>query len=235
VNLPGSLVRFDKRLDHFEAMVNVLVLVRDSQGALLTVHESYGQMSLNAQEHEKLSAGRFNWQGHVRLPETNSASVQAIVRFGDGTVGASDPKMVSGPQEALGLGATDLALSGATENSSCHAWTEDPLCVEGERLMLPAEARFARSSDLSVYFRLLGVPDANPKIQFDFRLSSDTGFRSLTPRRLTVIPDSAGKASAVLAIFDLQPVAPGDYTLEMRAKSETGDVQAAQRASLIIE
>jgi hypothetical protein len=230
--MPGSLVHFEKLLDQFQAAVSVLLLARDTEGKLLAVHEGYGNISLNPRERNDFSTKVFNWQGHVVLPELQPVSVEAIVRFADGTIGVSARKGVDSAQGASGLRVTSLLLVDQAENSACSPAPTEPLCIQGERLLLPAKPQFSRSSTLAVYFTALGVP--NPDLRVEFRIGSGPLLRPIAPKKLAVTPGGAAQSYSVIAVFDLRELEPGDYTLEMTAEDGLRQARAMERAKLTV-
>ena len=119
VSMPGRLVRFNKLKDDRLAGVAVLLVARDSDGKLLAVHERYGDMRLKSKEQEEFSARTFNLQGSVSIPGLQAVSVQAVVQFVDGTLGASERQTVNPGRGASGLSSTSLVLSDRQTNTPC--------------------------------------------------------------------------------------------------------------------
>src|SRR5260370_28326298 len=70
--MPGSLVHFEKLLGQYQAAVSVLLLAHDATGGLLAVHEGYGNITLNPQEHNDFSTKLFNWAGPCLPPRTSA-------------------------------------------------------------------------------------------------------------------------------------------------------------------
>jgi len=237
VSMPGSLVHFEKLLGQYQAAVSVLLLAHDATGGLLAVHEGYGNITLNPQEHNDFATKLFSWQGHVSLPELQPVSVEAIVRFADGTIGRSARKSVGSAQGASSLRVTSLVLVDQAENSACNPAPTDPLCIEGERLLLPAQPQFSRSATLEVYFGALGVsPGSGPNsdLRVEFRVGSGQPFRPITPKKLVAIPGGAPQSYAIVAVFDLRELESGDYTLEMTVEDGVHQARATERAKLTV-
>ncbi len=110
VSMPGKLVRFDKLKDLYVAGISMLLIARDLEGRLLAVHERYGDVRLKPEERDEFSSKVFNMQGHVPIPELQPVSVQAIVRFADGTVGVSARKEMNPRPNSSNLRLTSLVL-----------------------------------------------------------------------------------------------------------------------------
>ena len=238
ISMPGKLVRFDKGKDQFAAAVTVLLVARDAQGQLLSAHERYADVTLGRREREEFSAKTFNLQGHVPIPELEPVSVQAMVRFADGTVGVSERKQIEPAPGSSNLRATSLVLSDREEDSECSDDPMDPLCVKGVRLSLPAQPQFARSTKLWVFFSLLGVSldDAQrPGIGLAFRLGSGGTLSRFTPAQVQASRSSGPHSYTVLAAFDLQALEPGKYTLEMTAQDTIQGARASERAEFAVE
>ena len=238
VSMPGKVVRFDKSKDQYAAAVTVLLVARDAQGQLLSVHERYGDVTLGHGEREEFSAKTFNMQGHVPIPELEPVSVEAIVRFADGTVGVSEKKQIDPAPASSNLRVTSLVLSDREEDSECSDDPMDPLCVKGVRLSLPAQPQFARSTRLRVFFSLLGVSldDAQrPGLGVSFGLRSGDTLSRFVPAQVQASGGSVPHAYTVLAAFDLQALQPGKYTLEMTAEDKIQGARASERAEFAVE
>jgi VWFA-related protein len=238
ISMPGKVVRFDKGKDQYVAAVTVLLVARDAQGQLLSVHERYADVTLGHREREEFSAKTFNLQGHVPIPELEPVSVQAVVRFADGTVGVSERKQMDPVPGSANLRATSLVLSDHEEDSACSDDPMDPLCVKGVRLSLPAHPQFARSTKLWVFFSLLGVSldEAHrPGLGVYFGLRSGDSLSRFAPAQVQASGSSVPHAYTVLAAFDLQALQPGKYTLEMTAEDKIQGARASERAEFAVE
>ncbi len=165
-------------------------------------------------------------------------SVEAIVRFADGTIGMSARKSVDSAQGASSLRVTSLVLVDQAANSACNPAPTDPLCIERERLLLPAEPQFSRSATLEVYFSALGVSlggGTNPDLRVEFRVGSGQPFRPITPKKLVAIPGGAPQSYALVAVFDLRELESGDYTLEMTVEDGVHQARATEQAKLTLQ
>jgi VWFA-related protein len=210
VSMPGKLVHFEKLLGQYQAEVSVLLLARGENGRLLAVHEGFGNMTLKPEDHSDFSAKVFNWQGHVSLQEPQPVTVQAIVRFADGTFGASERTSVDAAQGEGGMRFTGLVLADRSENSACDPGPAEPLCVQGERIMLPAQPQFPRSATLEVYFGVL-------------RIARDSE------------PGVAPQAYLVVADFDVSTLEPGAYSIETTAQETVARTRSTQRAEFRLQ
>ena len=107
----------------------------------------------------------------------------------------------------------------------------------GERLLLPTHPQFSRSATLEVYFSALGVSPGsgpNPDLRVEFRIGSGQPLRPISPKKLVAIPAGAPQSYAVVAVFDLRELEPGDYTLEMTAEDGVRHAHATERAKLTV-
>jgi VWFA-related protein len=237
VSMPGNLVHFEKLFDQFQAAVSVLLLAHEAKGGILAIHEAYGNITLNPQEHRDFAARIFSWQGHISLPELQPVSVEAIVRFADGTIGVSERQSVAALQGPSSLRVTSLVLADQAENASCNPAPTEPLCIQGERLLLPTQPQFSRSTALEVFFGALGVSlasGANPDLHVEFRIRSKQSLRPITPKKLVATPGAIPESYAVVAVFDLRELEPGDYTLEMTAEDGVRQSRATEQAKLSV-
>jgi hypothetical protein len=236
--MPGKLVPFEKLPGQYEAGVSVLLLARDENGRLLAVHEGYGNVTLKPEERDDFATKIFNWQGHVALQALQPVTVQAIVRFADGTIGVSARSSVALAEGGPDLRLTGLVLADRAENSACTSIPTEPLCVRGERIELIAQPKFSRSTMLEVYCGVLDTTSNDgkkPALSVTFRIGSGQELNPISPKELAAIPSGAEPYYAIMAIFDLGILEPGNYTLEMTAESNGRRARVAQRAELTVQ
>ncbi|MFN8008804.1 MAG: VWA domain-containing protein [Terriglobia bacterium] len=157
VSMPGKLLRFDKQNDQKVAGFSVLLIAKNTEGKLLAVHERYGDLRLKQKEYKEFSSRTFNLQGNVPVEQLQPVTLQATIRFLDGTLGISAPTSINPGKGRSNLRLTSLVLSTREENTTCDSNSVEPLCVQGVRILLPARREFARSTTLIVYCSVLGV------------------------------------------------------------------------------
>jgi VWFA-related protein len=221
VSILGKLVRFDKLKDQHVARFDVLLIARDVDGKLLAIQERYGDVRLKQKEYEEFSSRTFNLQGNVPVESVQPVTVQAIVRFADGTLGVSGRVSISLARGSSNLQLTSLVLSNREENSACSPNSVEPLCIQGVRIFLPAQPEFARSTTLTVYCSVLGVSldlSQKPHLSISFSLWSGDWLKPFKPTQLIATPGNAPHAYLVMAAFDLRSLQPGKYRLEMTAE-----------------
>jgi hypothetical protein len=238
VSMPGKLVPFEKQRGQYEAGVSVLLLARDENGRLLAVHEGYGNITLDPQDRDDFATKIFNWQGHVALQDPQPVTVQAIVRFPDGTIGMSAINRVPLAEGGPDLRLTGLVLADRAENSACTSSPTEPLCVLGERIRLVAQPKFPRSTMLEVYCGVLNATSGggqNSPLRVTFRIGSGQELNPISPKELVAIPSGVAPYYAIRALFDLGKLEPGNYTLEMTAENKDRQGRAAQRAELTVQ
>jgi VWFA-related protein len=239
VSMLGKLVRFDKLKDQYVAGVSVLLIARDVDGKLLAVHERYGDVRLNRKEHEEFSSRTFNLQGNVPIPELQPVSVQAIVRLVDGTLGVTGRKNLDPGRGSSNLRLTSLVLSNREDNTACNPNSVEPLCVQGARILLPAQPQFDRSATMTVYCSVLGVSldsAQKPHLGISFSLRSGDALNPFKPKQqLIATPGNVPHAYLVMAAFDLQSLQPGTYKLEMTAEDKIQSERATESTELAIQ
>jgi len=238
VSMLGKLVRFDKLKDQYVAGVTVLLIARDVEGQLLAVHERYGDVRLKSKEHEEFSSRTFNLQGNVLIPELQPTILQAIVRFADGTVGVSGRQTVDPGRGSSSLRLTSLVLSDRQTNTPCSPSPMEPLCVQGARILLPAQPEFARSTTMTVYCSVLGVSlDASqkPHLGISFSLRSGDTVSPLKATQLIATPGNVPHAYLVMAAFNLRALQPGKYKMEMTAEDKFHPERAIETAEFAVQ
>jgi VWFA-related protein len=237
-SMPGNIVRFDKLKDQYVAAVNLLLVAQDAKGDLVAVHERYGDVRLTRDERQKFGAKIFNMQGHVPIPELQPVSLQAIVRFADGTIGVSTPVKIQPPKASSKLSLTGMVLSDSVENADCSKDPLDPLCLKGRRILLPAQARFSRTTPLIVYFSALGValdPSRSQPLDVLFRLGSGDKWEAFTPQQLRAAHAESSDALLITSVFDLQTLAPGKYLLEVTAEDSQRHARVRETAEFSVQ
>ncbi|MFN7996858.1 MAG: VWA domain-containing protein [Bryobacteraceae bacterium] len=241
VSMPGTTVPFNKTGNEFAAGVTVVLIARDTRGAIAGVHESYGDVKIAFKEREAFSSRSFIMQGNVAIPQYEPLAVQAIVRFSDERIGISEPKNIAVTPDGSTLRATSLVLTDGRENSSagpCQPSVLDPLCVQGARLLLPAATRFDRSTTLVVYCGLLGTAlgkDGKPDLSVVFRWGTGATLSAIKPKQFAATEGGSGRGYLVVAAFHLQTLEPGVYNLEMTAEDKVQHVQTSQRAGFVVQ
>ena len=238
VSMLGRLVRFDKMEDQHVARFNVLLIARDINGKLLAVQERYGDVRLKRKEYEDFSSRTFNLQGNVPVQELQPVTVQAIVRFADGTIGVSGRITINPVRGSTNLRLTSLVLSNREDNTACSQNSVEPLCIQGSRILLPAQPEFARSATLTVYCSVLGVSldsSQKPQLGVSFSLLSGDWLNPFKPTQLKATPGNAPHAYLVMAVFDLRSLQPGKYRLEMTAEDKFRPEQVTEGAEFAVQ
>lgn len=238
VSMPGKLVRFDKLKGQRVAGVSLLLVARDERGELLSIQERYADVRLKPEDHAAFSSRTFNLQGHVPIPELAPVSVQAIVRFADGTLGISERENLRPVPASLKLRLTNLLLSDHQEDSECPTDPLNPLCVKGVRISMPAQPQFARTTPLLIYFGMLGLEvgdDQRPALSVSFRLGSEDALKPVKAEKLFITPGSTPNTFLALGSFDLRALQPGKYTLEMTAEDKIQHAQAKETTAFFVQ
>jgi hypothetical protein len=238
VSMPGKSVRFEKLKDQRVAGITVLLIARDVENQLLAVHERYGDVRLKSKELEEFSARTFNLQGNVPVAELQPVTLQAVVRFLDGTLGISGRQSINPGRGPSNLRLTSLVLSDRQTNTPCSPSSTEPLCVQGARILLPAQPEFARSTTMTAYCSVLGVSlDAShkPHLGISFSLRSGEMVSPLKAAQLIATPGNGPRAYLVMAAFDLQALKPGKYKLEMTAEDKFRPERAIERAEFAVQ
>jgi len=238
VSMPGKLVRFEKSKDQRVAGVSLLLTARDEKGQLLSIQERYADVRLKAEDHAGFSTKIFNLQGHVPIPELAPVSVQAIVRFADGTLGVSERESLRPVPASSKLRLTNLLLSDHQDDSDCPTDPMNPLCVKGVRISMPAQPQFARATPLLIYFGMLGLElgdNQRPALSVSFRLGFGDAFKSVNAEKLFITAGSTPNSFLALGSFDLRALQPGKYTLEMTAEDKIQHAQAKETTAFLIQ
>jgi hypothetical protein len=238
VSMPGKLVRFEKLKDQRVAGITVLLIARDVEGQLLAVHERYGDVRLKSKEHEEFSARTLNLQGNVPVAELQPVTLQAVVRFLDGTIGLSKRQSINPGRGSSNLRLTSLVLSDRQANTACSPSPMEPLCVQGARILLPAQPEFPRSTTMTAYCSVLGVSlddTQKPHLGIAFSLRSGDKLNPFKPTQLIATPSSVPRAYLVMAAFDLKSLPPGKYKLEMIAEDKFQPERATEGAEFAIQ
>lgn len=239
VSMPGSLTTFDKSKDRFVTGVTMLLLARNAEGKLVSLHERYSQLSFSAKERDEFRRKVFNLQGHVPVQEFEPLTVQAIVQFSTGAVGMSAPVSLNTDGRLSHPRLTTMVLSNRVENAECDADTTDPLCLGDLRVYLPAHPRFAASEKLVAYFTALDLgvdPQTKlPALAVTFALQNGANSRQIPPKRIQAVPGTAANSLRVLAEFDLTVLAPGTYALHADAEDTVRHSRSTGGAVFTVE
>jgi VWFA-related protein len=238
VSMPGKLVRFEKLKDQRIAGVSLLLIARDEKGQLLSIQERYADVRLKPEDHAAFSTKIFNLQGHVPIPELAPVSVQAIVRFADGTLGISERENLRTVPASSKLRLTNLLLSDHQEDSECPTDPMNPLCVKGVRISMPAQPQFARATPMLIYFGMLGLEvgdNQRPAFSVSFRLGFGDAFKSVKAEKLSITAGGTPNSFLALGSFDLRALQPGKYTLEMTAEDKIQHAQAKETTAFLIQ
>jgi len=238
VSMPGKLVRFEKLKDQRVAGVTVVLIARDLEGQLMAVHERYGDVRLKSKEYDEFSARTFNLQGNVPIAELQPVTLQAVVRFIDGTLGVSGRQNINPGRGPSNLRLTSLVLSDRQTNTPCSSSPMEPLCVQGARIFLPAQPEFARSTTMTAYCSVLGVSlDASqkPHLGIAFNLRSGEAVSPFKATQLIATPGNGPHVYLVMAAFDLRALQPGKYKLEMTAEDKFHPERAIESAEFAVQ
>src|SRR5262249_17560382 len=152
------------------------------------------------------SARTFNLQGNVPVAELQPVTLQAVVRFLDGTVGISGTQSISPGRGPANLRLTSLVLSDRQTKTPCPPSPMEPLCVQGARILLPAQPEFARSTTMTAYCSVQGVSldtAHKPHLGIAFSLRSKDKLSAFKPTQLIATPGSVPHTYLVMAAFDL--------------------------------
>jgi len=162
-------------------------------------------------------------QGHcevrpsIAAPASNSGSRPA-------------PNFDSGP--AL----TSLLLSNSIVHPEGTADPADPLRGENFQIDLPATTRFASSDKLTLYYGILlpDVAEQSRRFEVAYSIKSSAGASSpLSAEELTIpLPQNR---LLVLKQFDLNRLAPGRYTMEVKIADASGHGTASTSAGFSVQ
>jgi len=68
-----------------------------------------------------------------------------------------------------------------------------------------------------------------------FRMGSGQDLNPITPKELVTIPGGAQPYDAIMAVFDMGTVEPGNYTLEMTVEGNDRQTRATRRAEFTMQ
>lgn len=241
VSLPSKLVRFkkDTKKDLYCAGLTLLLVGRDPDRRLRTVHQRFVNLQFNKRQWEDFQK-RNSLDIHARLtiPKLEPLHVQAILQFSDGTLAIGEHEIPLAATEGPCPGLTSVLLSNRVEEATGLADPSDPLRGSNYQLYLPAQPRFSPSDKLTVYFGVLDVPEdpasRKPRLRLSFAIKQG-------PSTILSLPSEEAVGAAgqnhllVLKQFDLTKLRPGNYTFEVEAVDDLLHGRALQLADFVIE
>ena len=220
VSLPGKSVKFERDGRISRAGVTLLLVARDADGHLVSVHQRFLTLRLDDQQQRDFEKKNLEINARLAVPRFEPLEVQAIVQLPDGTVAISDRKLAIAAPRPLVPGVTSVLLSNSIEPAKGAADPSDPLRGENFQLLL-SPPRFSSSDKLTAYFGILldsSIPETSvPHLQLAYSIESSARAAKVFP--FEDLPVSASQRSIrVLKQFELTDLPAGHYTFQVSVK-----------------
>jgi VWFA-related protein len=220
VLLPGKSVKFERDGRTSRAGVTLLLVARDADGHLVSVHQRFLTLRLDDQQLRDFEKKNLEINARLAVPRFEPLEVQAIVQLPDGRVAIGDRKLGIAAPQPLVPGVTSVLLSNSIEPAKGAADPSDPLRGENFQLLL-SQPRFSPSDKLTAYFGILldsTVPETSaPHLRLAYSIESSARAAKVFP--LEDLPVSASQRMVrVLKQFELTDLSAGHYTFQVSVK-----------------
>lgn len=228
ISVPVRLVKFEKNAEQnlFETRLTLVVTGQDDKGRLVTTHQREVHLSLDKKQladFEKMKEMDIN--ARLAVVQLLPVTLQAIVRFSNGTVGIGKQELALTGAAGPGSRLTGILLSNRIERESSNPDPADPLRGSNFQIFMPAESRFSQEDTITAYFGALDVPldpaSQRPLLRLAYSIKQGTTVVfQLTPEQAAGAPND--KRLRVLKQFELRNLKPGEYTFEVRGEDSSG-------------
>lgn len=234
LEIPTAAMRFEKKNDKASARLQIIGIVRDSEGRFATRFGGMVQIALTEAQYNVLKPGTMSFVNYVRLPAGAKYTFEVLVK---------DPMSgkVSESQQPLQLRTVEptLALSTillAKEVDQSPQTTDEFLTMQGVKILPSARCQFRNGDNLIFYFEVYNPkPDgAGQKTDVAIELSLLKDGKPLNarlPRYQATDYAAAPVPHLTFARFlHLAGLAAGNYTLVIDVKDSLGNKTARGQA-----
>ncbi|MEQ1352417.1 MAG: VWA domain-containing protein [Candidatus Acidiferrum sp.] len=239
VSVAGKKIPMDKIGEDLKATMTLILVARDSQGALTGVSQRAWNVQFPAKDRENFEKTVVTVRSQVALSELKPVSMEAILQLPGDTL-ARGGTMIELPDSANSVyQLSSLLLTDKAESATCSDAT-DPLCFVNVRLNQPANSRFPRSSRMIVFFGAsnlqLDPQTKKPRLGAAFSIKSgkDT-MKTPSAENIQLFPGPTADSALVLAEFDLKTLAPGPYTLQVTTSDFVRKTSLVGRGTFLVD
>jgi VWFA-related protein len=243
VTFSGSKVPLEKIEDNFKSNVTLVVVARDPQGKILSVHQRDWPFQIEKKNKDEFSHRDLTLQTQVSVNDLTPITVQAVISMPGGVLASVGKDVKVSDPLADGPHLTSLMLTTQAEQATCTD-KADPLCLDNVRLIQPAKALFAANGRLIVYFTANGLSldpqTQKPRIGVDLKLRSGTGsngdfLKAPAAENVQALPGPTSGSVMVLAEFDLKSLGKGNYTLQATASDMVKKTSSKGEAAFAVQ
>ncbi len=239
ISVPVRQVKLEKNsaLNVFEGRMLLVLTGRDAAGRLVAMHQRNVSLRLDKKQlAEFQKTPEMDINARLSMTQLEPVTVQAIVRFSNGTVGIGKQNLSLAGGKATGSRLTGILLSNRIEQATSDPDPDDPLRGSNFQLFVPASTRFSQQETVTAYFGAIDVPvdgaSRRPLLRLTYAIKQG-------PRVVLELPSerAAGNPNdnqlRVLKQFELRGLKPGEYTFEVRGQDSSGHT-ATQSATFSV-
>jgi VWFA-related protein len=228
ISVPVRYVKFEKnsKQDQFEARMTLVVTGEDETGRLVTTHQREVHLRLDKKQLADFEKSKeMDINARMAVDRLEPVTLQAILRFSNGTVGIGKQKLSLTGTAGPGCRLTGILLSNRIEKQDADPDPSDPLRGSNFQIFMPAQSRFLQGETITAYFGALDVPidpaSQRPMLRLAFSVKEgSTLVFQLPPEQAVGTPND--NRLRVLKQFDLRNLKPGEYIFEVRGEDSSG-------------
>jgi VWFA-related protein len=239
ISFPGEKVPLEKTADGFKSNLMLVLIARDSQGAIASVRQRQWPFEVKPKNKDEFVSKRLTLQTDLRVSKLAPMTLEAIISLPGGVLASGETDLGVRDSAEAEPSLSGVLLTNRAEQAAC-AENSDPLCLGNVRLVLPAKPQFAANSKLVVYFGANGLAldpqTKKPRIGVDLRLKSGRRLLQSPPaENLQALPGAIPGSVMVLAEFDLRSLDHGNYMVQVTAADLVRKTSAKNEAEFNIE